>query len=91
MAQALIFGGYIVTTRGITMADLSPAQLVEILERHRGELQQIAGYAGSGVNKDGIVISVEKEHGKFPTELEGAKVNIEPALRGWDIMGMPDK
>src|SRR5262245_60509776 len=61
------------------------SQLVKILNRHRQELAQIPGYAGSGIDKDGIVIMVRAQHGEFPTELEGAKVHFAPPLRMRDL------
>lgn len=55
-------------------------ELTEILDRHRDELQKIPGYAGSGIDKDGIAITVMEPHGEFPTELEGAKTHLLPAV-----------
>jgi len=67
---------------GFSVDDLS-----QILDRHQDELAQIPGYAGSGIDKDGIVISVTEPHGDFPTELEGAKTHLEPAITGVDLVG----
>jgi hypothetical protein len=31
--------------------------------------------------RDGIFIEVEKQHGEFPIEIEGAKIRLKPAVR----------
>jgi len=54
-------------------------ELSQILDRHRDELRKVAGYAGSGIDKDGIHIDVEDIHGTFPDNLEGAKIHFKPA------------
>jgi hypothetical protein len=57
---------------------ISVRELSQILDRHRDELRKVAGYAGSGIDKDGICIEVEDLHGTFPDNLEGAEVHLKP-------------
>lgn len=58
---------------------ISVDELTAIRDRHADELAAIPGYAGSGIDKDGIAISVEEPHGTFPDSLEGAKIHLIPA------------
>ena len=59
---------------------ISVDELIAIRDRHADELAAIPGYAGSGIDKDGIAIHVEEPHGTFPESLEGAKTHLEPAI-----------
>jgi hypothetical protein len=56
-------------------------ELSEVLDRHFDELRKIPGYRGHGIRKDGIEIFVDKDHGEFPTELEGVPIKITPTDR----------
>jgi hypothetical protein len=64
---------------------ISVDELIAILDRHRDELRKVAGYAGSGIDKDGIHVDVEDLHSTFPDTLEGAKVHLKPARIGVDL------
>jgi hypothetical protein len=63
---------------------ISVDELSAILDRHP-EIMEIIGFAGSGIDKDGICIHVTEPHGVFPTELEGARIHLRPALLGQDL------
>jgi hypothetical protein len=60
------------------LTGVSQEKTVEVLERHRAELQAIKGVVTGGVDLHGIDLEVTPDHDKVPTELEGLPVHTHP-------------
>lgn len=65
---------------------ISIDRLGEILEKNLEGLSHIPGFAGGGIDKDGIFFYVDSEYGNFPSAIGGAHVHLKPAQR-FEIQG----